>query len=72
MLEEAGFPFDRELVLLHPTGRYLQDKQVAEAVQAYLSRIGVKVTLRTMDWPSLVASITKPLNQKDYDLLLLG
>ena len=72
MLEEAGFPFDKELVLLHPTGRYLQDKQVAEAVQAYLSRIGLRVTLRTMDWPSFVASITKPLDQKDYDLLLLG
>jgi len=72
MLEEAGFPFDRTFVLLHPTGRYLQDKQVAEAVQAYLSRIGLKVELRTSDWPSFVASITKPLDQKDYDLLLLG
>ena len=72
LLEEAGFPFDRKLVLLHPTGRYLQDKQVAEAVQAYLSKIGVQVELRTMDWPSFVASITKPLDQKDYDLLLLG
>ncbi|MDT7889418.1 MAG: ABC transporter substrate-binding protein [Desulfurococcales archaeon] len=72
LLEEAGFPFDRKLVLLHPTGRYLQDKQVAEAVQAYLSRIGLQVELRTMDWPSFVASITKPLDQKDYDLLLLG
>jgi peptide/nickel transport system substrate-binding protein len=72
LLEEAGFPFDRKLILLHPTGRYLQDKQVAEAVQAYLSRIGLQVELRTMDWPSFVASITKPLDQKDYDLLLLG
>jgi len=72
LLEEAGFPFDRRLVLLHPTGRYLQDKQVAEAIQAYLSRIGVQVELRTMDWPSFVATITKPLDQKDYDLLLLG
>ncbi|MEM4970915.1 MAG: ABC transporter substrate-binding protein [Sulfolobales archaeon] len=72
LLEEAGFPFDRKLILLHPTGRYLQDKQVAEAVQAYLSRIGVQVELRTMDWPSFVATITKPLDQKDYDLLLLG
>ncbi len=72
LLEEAGFPFDRKLVLLHPTGRYLQDKQVAEAVQAYLSRIGLQIELRTMDWPSFVASITKPLDQKDYDLLLLG
>ncbi|HWQ17604.1 MAG TPA: ABC transporter substrate-binding protein [Sulfolobales archaeon] len=72
LLEEAGFPFDKELVFLHPTGRYLQDKQVAEAVQAYLSRIGVKVTLKTMDWPSYVAMWLKPLDQKDYDLLMLG
>ena len=70
LLEEAGFPFDRKLVLLHAIGRYLQDKQVAETVQAYLSKIGVQVELRTMNWPSFVASITKPLDQKDYDLLL--
>jgi len=72
LLEEAGFPFDKKLVLLHPTGRYLQDKQVAEAIQAYLSKIGVQVELKTMDWPSFVASILKPLDQKDFDLLLLG
>ena len=65
LLKEAGFPFDRKLVLLHPIGRYLQDKQVAETVQAYLSKIGVQVELRTMNWPSSVASITKPLDQKD-------
>ncbi len=72
LLEEAGFPFEKEFVFLHPTGRYLQDKQVAEAVQAYLAQVGVKVRLWTMDWPSFVAEVTKPLDQKTFDLLLVG
>ena len=72
LLAEAGYPQGFKVVLLHPTGRYLQDKQVAEAIQAYLSRIGVQVELRTMDWPSFVAELTKPLDQKTYDMVLLG
>jgi peptide/nickel transport system substrate-binding protein len=72
LLAEAGYPQGFKVVLLHPTGRYLQDKQVAEAVQAYLSRIGVQVELKTMDWPSFVAEITKPFDQKTYDMVLLG
>ncbi|MEM1546734.1 MAG: ABC transporter substrate-binding protein [Candidatus Methanomethylicia archaeon] len=72
LLKDAGYPEGFKMVLLHPTGRYIQDKQVAEAVQAYLSRIGVEAQLVTMDWPSFVAKITKPLEEKDYDALLLG
>ncbi len=72
LLAEAGYPQGFKITLLHPTGRYLQDKQVAEAVQAYLSKIGVQVELRTMDWPSFVAEIRKPLEEKTFDMVLLG
>jgi len=72
LLAEAGYPQGFKVVLLHPTGRYLQDKQVAEAIQAYLSKVGIQVELKTMDWPSFVAEIRKPLNETTFDMVLLG
>ncbi len=72
LLAEAGYPNGFKVVLMHPTGRYMQDKQVAEAVQAYLSKVGITVELRTMDWPSFVAELRKPLEEKTYNMVLLG
>lgn len=72
LLRESGYSSGLKLVLMHPTGRYVQDKQVAEAIQAYLSKVGITVELKTMDWPSFVAELLKPLDQKTYDMVLLG
>jgi peptide/nickel transport system substrate-binding protein len=72
LLAEAGYPQGFKVVLMHPTGRYLMDKQVAEAIQAYLSKVGITVELKTMDWPSFVAELLKPLDQKTFDMVLLG
>jgi ABC-type transport system substrate-binding protein len=72
LLAEAGYPQGFKVVLMHPTGRYLMDKQVAEAIQAYLSKVGITVELKTMDWPSFVAELLKPLDQKTHDMVLLG
>lgn len=72
LLAKAGYPQGFKMTLLHPTGRYLMDKQVAEAVQAYLAQIGVQVELKTMDWPSFVAELRKPLEEKTFDAILLG
>jgi peptide/nickel transport system substrate-binding protein len=72
LLAEAGYPQGFKVVLMHPTGRYLMDKQVAEAIQAYLSKVGITAELKTMDWPSFVAELLKPLDQKTFDMVLLG
>ena len=72
LLAEAGYPDGFKMVLFHPVGRYLQDKQIAEAIQAYLAEIGVEVELRTMDWPSFVASILKPFEETEHDAVLIG
>ncbi|MBO3757863.1 MAG: ABC transporter substrate-binding protein [Candidatus Brockarchaeota archaeon] len=72
LLAEAGYPNGFSMVLLHPTGRYLQDVQVAEAIQAYLAQIDVSVKLVTMDWPSFVQNVLLPLNQTKYDAVLIG
>jgi peptide/nickel transport system substrate-binding protein len=72
LLKEAEFDFSKTVSMRTPNGRYLFDKQVSEAVQAYLQAIGVKVELRTYDWPTYVAGLLKPLDQTELEVFLLG
>lgn len=72
LLKEAGFPQDQVVKLITPTGRYTNDKQVAEAVQSYLQDVGIKVELRAYDWPTYMAMVTKPLEQSEIELFLFG
>lgn len=62
--------------LYAPTGRYVQDFQVAQAVAGYLRDAGLKVDgPSTSDWPTYVAGIilTTPAKQAEKtDLHLLG
>jgi peptide/nickel transport system substrate-binding protein len=72
LLKEANFDFSKTVSMRTPQGRYLFDKQVSEAVQAYLQAIGVKVELRTYDWPTYVAGLLKPLAESELEVFLLG
>jgi ABC-type transport system substrate-binding protein len=72
LLKEANFPKDAIVKMITPTGRYTYDKQVAEAVQAYLQDVGVKTELRTYDWPTYMGIMTKPLDQSEVELYLIG
>jgi ABC-type transport system substrate-binding protein len=72
LLREANFPKDAVIKMVTPNGRYLYDKQVAEAIQAYLADIGVKVELRTYDWPTFMALTTQPLNKTEIELYFSG
>lgn len=57
LLAEAGYPNGFKLTLMVPTGRYIFDRQVGEALQSYLSKIGITVELYTPDWPTFVQSL---------------
>jgi peptide/nickel transport system substrate-binding protein len=72
LLKKANFDFSRTIHMRTPNGRYLFDRQVSETVQAYLQAIGVKVELRTYDWPTYIAGLLKPLDQTELELFLLG
>ena len=72
LLKEAGFDFSKTVSMRTPNGRYLFDKQVAEVVQAYLQAIGVKVELRTYDWPTYIAGLLKPIEESELEVFLLG
>lgn len=52
-------------------GRYIMDKQVAEAVQGYLQKVGLKVNLETPEWASYIGEVLKADKSK-YDMHLLG
>lgn len=55
-----------------PTGRYLQDKQAAQAIAANLKDVGVTAKVRTADWPSYQAATATPKDKQEFDLHLLG
>ena len=72
LLKQAGFPKDAVVHFITPTGRYTYDKQVAEAVQAYLADIGVKSELRTYDWQTYQGILFKPLDKSKVEMYLSG
>jgi peptide/nickel transport system substrate-binding protein len=72
LLKEANFDFNQTINMRTSQGRYLFDRQVSEAVQAYLQAIGVKVELRTYDWPTYVAGLLKPIDQSELEVFILG
>jgi peptide/nickel transport system substrate-binding protein len=52
LLAEAGFPNGVEIAFNGPQGRYVRDKEVAEAVAGQLTKAGIKTTLRTYEFVS--------------------
>jgi len=45
LLAEAGYPDGFDITVAGPNDRYINDKQICEAVAKYLAKIGLKVTL---------------------------
>ena len=69
LLKEAGYPNGFEVELITPKGRYPQDYETAIAVQSMLKKVGVKVKVTTMEWPTYVNRLLKTDN---YDMYLVG
>lgn len=49
LLAEAGYPDGFNLELLTSMGRYPLDREISEVVAAYLSEVGINVTLTTLE-----------------------
>jgi len=73
LLQSAGAS-GMSVKLAAPTGRYVQDIQVANAVAGYLRQAGLKVDgPATADWPTYLATYANvPPAQSKIDLHLLG
>ncbi|GAU08080.1 ABC transporter substrate-binding protein [Desulfoplanes formicivorans] len=48
LMQEAGYPNGFSCSMIAPNNRYVKDEQIAQAVAAMLSKIGIKVNLKTM------------------------
>jgi peptide/nickel transport system substrate-binding protein len=73
LLTEAGVKPGTKVSFHHPTGRYVQDREVAQAVAGYLREVGIEPELQTMDWPSYVSIINAgPAEKTVHQLAFLG
>lgn len=68
LLKEAGFPNGFKVSFKAPNGRYLQDKQVAEAIAGQLAKVGITAELETIEWSTYVQGIIG----RKYELFLLS
>jgi peptide/nickel transport system substrate-binding protein len=57
LLADAGFPSGVDIVLNGPQGRYVRDKEVAEAVTGQLNKAGIRTTLRTFEFVNYLNSM---------------
>jgi peptide/nickel transport system substrate-binding protein len=57
LLAEAGYPNGFDVTLTYGKGTVMLDTEIVEAVQSYLSAIGVNAKIVEMDFPSFTASM---------------
>jgi len=69
MLRAAGVPEGLKVELATSTGRYLLDREVVEAVAAYLRQVGLDVEIKIYDWATYMGKI---LPERHFDLYFLG
>lgn len=72
LLDEAGIEPGTTLTLYHPTGRYVQDALVADAVRAQLNEVGLDVELRTLEWPQYVPFVRRAAPDNEVQFAMLG
>ncbi len=57
MLAEAGYPNGFDFTLNSPAGRYLNDKEMAEAVAGDLRKIGIRANVKTHEWGTYMTNM---------------
>lgn len=69
LLAEAGYAKGFDFVFNSPSGRYLNDKEVAEAVAGDLRKIGINASVRTHEWGTYMSMM---YGHNAYPAYLLG
>ena len=59
LLKEAGYPDGFSTDFIVPTGRYIMDRQLGEAIQAQLADIGIKVNMKTPEISAYLTTLSK-------------
>jgi peptide/nickel transport system substrate-binding protein len=68
LLQQAGFGDGLDIIFGYPTGRYLMDKQVGEAIIGMLAEVGINCTPETAEWGTFFSNRGEGL----YDAWLYG
>jgi peptide/nickel transport system substrate-binding protein len=58
LLADAGYPNGVEITLNGPQGRYVRDKEVAEAAAGQLNKAGIKTTVKTYEFVNYLNNLT--------------
>jgi len=74
LLAEAGYGNGFEVTLATPNGRYLKDREIAEAVAGQLEKIGVRVSVAPLEWGAYLQQTRteKTTTGRKYGLSLMG
>lgn len=72
LLTAAGYPNGFGVTLDTPDGRYMKDKDVAQAVADYLTKVGVKAAVRPLAWSVFFGQMVKLRKTDEIYLLGLG
>lgn len=72
LLAEAGHPNGFRTQLYSPSGRYLKDLEVAEAVQAQLAEVGIEAEIVTLEWATYLEVTSRPADDSEAPMFLLG
>jgi peptide/nickel transport system substrate-binding protein len=57
LLNEAGLGDGFAITMNTPSGRYLKDKETAQAIAGYLDKVGVKVDLQVLEWANFATKL---------------
>lgn len=68
LLAEAGYAKGFDFVINSPMGRYLNDKEMAEAVAGDLRKIGLNATVKTHEWGTYMDRMYNHNNAPAYIL----
>ncbi len=72
LLADAGYPNGFETTIYTPNGRYLGDRETAEAVSGQLAAVGVKAKVQVMDFSAYLTFLAKTPEESQYEMALLG
>ncbi len=72
LLAEAGFEDGFETKLYSPSGRYMQDIQIAEAIQSMLADVNIDAEIVTLEWSTYLDVTGLPQEESEAPMLMLG
>jgi len=72
LLADAGYPEGFTTTLYCPTGRYLQDIQVCEAIQSQIADVGIDASIETFEWAAYLQRTGLPVAENDIPMAMYG